>query len=212
MQTRYFGYCICSILAQIREGTGATAARSGQEGAEPCPAPPTVRPCGLRSRSGSGRIAIKFAEGLTYQQIGEALFIAPTTVRTHLATIYRKLDVHTKAALINLANAQSASATAPRSQDVAPCPSVSLLARAEPTPTLRPALKAHEAERRQLTVMFVDLVGSTALSARLDPEDMRELIRAYQNAVAGEIDALRGPRRQVHGRRRAGLFRLAAGA
>ena len=49
-------------------------------------------------------IAIKFAEGLTYQQIGEALFIAPTTVRTHLATIYRKLDVHTKAALINLAS------------------------------------------------------------------------------------------------------------
>src|SRR5271157_1558698 len=35
------------------------------------------------------------------------------------------------------------------------------------------------AERRQLTVMFCDLVGSTALSARLDPEDMREVIRAY---------------------------------
>jgi class 3 adenylate cyclase/tetratricopeptide (TPR) repeat protein len=44
-----------------------------------------------------------------------------------------------------------------------------------------------EAERRQLTVMFVDLVGSTTLSAQLDPEDMREVIRAYQNAVAGEI-------------------------
>ena len=60
--------------------------------------------------------------------------------------------------------------------------------------------------------MFVDLVGSTALSARLDPEDMREVLRAYQNAVAGEIAALRGPRRQVHGRRRAGLLRLAQGA
>ena len=35
------------------------------------------------------------------------------------------------------------------------------------------------AERRQLTVMFCDLVGSTALSARLDPEDMREIIGAY---------------------------------
>ena len=44
-----------------------------------------------------------------------------------------------------------------------------------------------EAERRQLTVMFVDLVGSTALSARLDPEEMREVLRAYQNTVAGEI-------------------------
>ena len=39
-------------------------------------------------------IAAKFAEGLTYQEIGAALFIAPTTVRTHLAAIYRKLDVH----------------------------------------------------------------------------------------------------------------------
>lgn len=48
------------------------------------------------------------------------------------------------------------------------------------------------AERRQLTVMFVDLVGSTSLSAGLDPEDMREVIRAYQNAVAGEITRFEG--------------------
>jgi class 3 adenylate cyclase len=48
-------------------------------------------------------------------------------------------------------------------------------------PPLRP-----EAERRQLTVMFVDLVGSTALSARLDPEDMRALIGGYQK-VCGEV-------------------------
>src|SRR5262245_3380372 len=39
---------------------------------------------------------------------------------------------------------------------------------------------ASEAERRQLTVMFCDLVGSTALSAQLDPEDLREVVRAYQ--------------------------------
>ena len=57
-----------------------------------------------------------------------------------------------------------------------------------PSPTARP----REAERRQLTVMFVDLVGSTSLSARLDPEDMREVIRAYQNAVAGEITRYEG--------------------
>jgi len=43
------------------------------------------------------------------------------------------------------------------------------------------------AERRQLTVMFVDLVGSTDLSRRLDPEELREIMRAYQNAVAGEV-------------------------
>jgi class 3 adenylate cyclase len=41
-----------------------------------------------------------------------------------------------------------------------------------------------DAERRQLTVMFCDLVGSTALSAQLDPEDLREVIAAYHRAVA----------------------------
>ena len=48
------------------------------------------------------------------------------------------------------------------------------------------------AERRQLTVMFVDLVGSTALAERLDPEEMGAVLRAYQNAVAGEIARLEG--------------------
>jgi len=40
------------------------------------------------------------------------------------------------------------------------------------------------AERRQVTLMFSDLVGSTALSARMDPEDLREVISAYQKCVA----------------------------
>ena len=43
------------------------------------------------------------------------------------------------------------------------------------------------AERRQLSVLFVDLVGSTALSARRDPEEMRQIVRRYQNAVSGEV-------------------------
>ena len=45
------------------------------------------------------------------------------------------------------------------------------------------------AERRHLTVLFCDLAGSTALSARLDPEDLREVIATYHRAVA---DAIRG--------------------
>ena len=49
-----------------------------------------------------------------------------------------------------------------------------------------------EAERRQLTVMFCDLVGSTALSARLDPEDLREVIGAYHRAVAEIIAGFDG--------------------
>ena len=44
------------------------------------------------------------------------------------------------------------------------------------------------AERRQLTVMFCDLVGSTAMSARLDPEDMREIIGAYHRCCATLIE------------------------
>jgi len=48
------------------------------------------------------------------------------------------------------------------------------------------------AERRQLTVMFVDLVGSTALSERLDPEDMRDVITSYQNTVAGVVTRFEG--------------------
>ena len=71
-----------------------------------------------------------------------------------------------------------------------------------------PAISS-EAERRQLTVVFVDLVGSTALSACLDPEEMREVLRAYQNTVAGEIARFRWARGQADGRRRAGLLRLA---
>ncbi|HWL75525.1 MAG TPA: adenylate/guanylate cyclase domain-containing protein, partial [Burkholderiaceae bacterium] len=54
-----------------------------------------------------------------------------------------------------------------------------------------PALQ-HDAERRHLTVMFCDLVGSTALSARLDPEDMWEVIRAYRTACAKVIAAYDG--------------------
>jgi class 3 adenylate cyclase len=49
------------------------------------------------------------------------------------------------------------------------------------------AAPARQAERRQLTVMFCDLVGSTALSRELDPEDLREIMRRYQDAVAGAI-------------------------
>jgi class 3 adenylate cyclase/predicted ATPase len=44
-----------------------------------------------------------------------------------------------------------------------------------------------DAERRQVTVMFADLVGSTALAARMDPEDLREVISAYQKCVAETV-------------------------
>src|SRR5262249_51478802 len=49
-----------------------------------------------------------------------------------------------------------------------------------------------EAERRQLTVMFCDLVGSTALSERLDPEELREVVRAYHQVSAEAIGRFEG--------------------
>ena len=48
------------------------------------------------------------------------------------------------------------------------------------------------AERRQVTVMFSDLVGSTALSGRMDPEDLREVISAYQKCVAETVQRFGG--------------------
>ena len=54
-------------------------------------------------------------------------------------------------------------------------------------PKVSPERAPAAAERRQLTVMFCDLAGSTAMSARLDPEDMREIIRVYQDACSGVV-------------------------
>ena len=55
------------------------------------------------------------------------------------------------------------------------------------TPISSPMAGAGAAERRQVTVMFSDLVGSTALSARMDPEDLRDVIAAYQKCVADTV-------------------------
>ncbi len=57
------------------------------------------------------------------------------------------------------------------------------------TPSAHPEDRA---ERRQVTVMFSDLVGSTALSARMDPEDLREVISAYQKCVAETVQRFGG--------------------
>src|SRR6516165_2474119 len=56
-----------------------------------------------------------------------------------------------------------------------------------PAETATEAVPRDEAERRQVTVMFADLVGSTALSTGMDPEDLREIISAYQKCVAETV-------------------------
>ncbi len=57
-----------------------------------------------------------------------------------------------------------------------------------PPPSIQSVSPEDRAERRQVTVMFSDLVGSTALSARMDPEDLREVISAYRKCVAEPYD------------------------
>jgi hypothetical protein len=60
------------------------------------------------------------------------------------------------------------------------------------SPTVPGLTPEDRAERRQVTVMFSDLVGSTALSARMDPEDLREVISAYQKCVANTVQRFGG--------------------
>ena len=55
-----------------------------------------------------------------------------------------------------------------------------------------PVAAAPEAERRQLTVMFCDLQGSTALSQQLDPEELRDVIRGYQEVCAEAVGRFEG--------------------
>ena len=67
---------------------------------------------------------------------------------------------------------------------------VAALGTSERTPAsseITPPAPRTDAERRQVTVMFSDLVGSTALSTRMDPEDLREVISAYQKCVAETV-------------------------
>src|SRR6266481_7556822 len=73
---------------------------------------------------------------------------------------------------------------------------IAALGASAPTAAVRAAISdasaPADAERRQLTVMFCDLVGSTALSARFDPEDLREVIGAYHRCVADAVARFAG--------------------
>jgi class 3 adenylate cyclase/predicted ATPase len=62
----------------------------------------------------------------------------------------------------------------------------------EPSPAERQSLSVTEAERRQLTVLFCDLEASTALASQLDLEDLRDVVRAYQETAAAVIQHYQG--------------------
>src|SRR6516162_4662488 len=68
---------------------------------------------------------------------------------------------------------------------------IATLSPSEPTSTVT-AAASNDAERRQLNVMFCDLVGSTPLSTRFDPEDLRELVGAYHRCVADTVGRYAG--------------------
>ena len=69
----------------------------------------------------------------------------------------------------------------------APVPAGTAVSASAPVSAVAAVTVQAEAERRQLTVMFCDIVGSTALSTQFDPEDLRELINAYHHAVAETV-------------------------
>src|SRR5215813_1823886 len=84
-------------------------------------------------------------------------------------------------------------------------PQQSVIQETQPPHTPPPEPRSPEAERRQLTVMFCDLVDSTKLSSKLDPEDYRDVVRAYQTACTevirrydGHIAQLLGDGRLVY--------------
>jgi class 3 adenylate cyclase len=70
--------------------------------------------------------------------------------------------------------------------------SIRELSAAASVPPKPEPISQDSAERRQVTVFFSDLVGSTALSARMDPEDLREVISAYQKCVAEIVQRFGG--------------------
>src|SRR3989454_11778342 len=85
------------------------------------------------------------------------------------------------------------------SQPAQPTPQPALQATALPDERPSAAPRTPEAERRQLTVMFCDLVDSTRLSSQLDPEEYREVVRAYQQVCSEVITRFDGHIAQLLG-------------
>ena len=107
------------------------------------------------------------------------------TVRDRSAKVLA-LDPNNGDAATYMAAAERAQGATPTS--VSPAPELDTA----PIETTDAPVSTPEAERRQLTVMFCDLQGSTALSQQLDPEVLREVIRGYQEVCAGAVARFEG--------------------
>ena len=77
-------------------------------------------------------------------------------------------------------------------QPTSPTGEVPIVESLSPAPSPQPELVTPAGERRQLTVMFCDLVGSTALSEQLDPEELQSVVRTYQEVSAQVIERYEG--------------------
>jgi hypothetical protein len=100
--------------------------------------------------------------------------------------------------LVWTGSGETFSSSPPSSSNRAPQPATQETALPQPHP-LPPAPHLPDAERRQLTVMFCDLVESTRLSRKLDPEDLRDVIRAYQHVCSEVITRFNGHIAQLLG-------------
>ena len=118
-------------------------------------------------------VAQFYVDGLSYKEIARALEISPGTVRTHLNSIYRKLAVSSRTELAR--RLQSAAA-----------------AQAEKAAPAFAPEKTRSPERRQITFLFGDIVGSTELASRLDAEDMRDLLTRFRTVVREELKRFGG--------------------
>jgi class 3 adenylate cyclase len=125
---------------------------------------------------GLGQYAQRFAEN------DISFSVLPDLTDQDLKDIGLSLG-HRRQLLREIANLSETAAASPSSPPLTapPIAAPTVAPHAEPT-----------AERRQVTVMFADLVGSTALSARMDPEDLREVISAYQKCVAETVQRFGG--------------------
>ena len=107
-------------------------------------------------------------------------------LKVELLEVHQVAVDHDGTMLVWTGGAANPPDTVPRAAEATPPPPPQDTQAAPPDalPTVPPP---PEAERRQLTVLFCDLVDSTALSSQLDPEDLRDVVRAYQDTCATVI-------------------------
>ena len=113
-------------------------------------------------------IAQAYARGASYREIAERLFIAPTTVRTHLSTIYRKLGVSSKIDLLRTLERTGSEPESPRPRD-----SQATVRDPASVPT----------GKRQVVVLSAILDGLSEITDRLDPEATAELLQHFRRVV-----------------------------